>query len=107
VSVAAYIAGILVVPLSLNLIYFTGAMLRRSPAAALTPGHHRTVAIRSSLGNVVAERLSARFCSDESFRSSVLDAIYVMSSDREELPDDRSSLQCRLACGHCREMGTL
>lgn len=93
VSVAAYIVGILLVPLSLNLIYFTGMMLRRSPAAALTPGHYRAVATQSGLGNVVTEGLSARFCSDESFRSAVLGAVGMMSSYREELPGDRSSLE--------------
>ena len=48
---------------------------------------------QSGLGNVVAERLSARFCSDESFRSSVLGAVGVMSSNRDELPEDRASLE--------------
>jgi hypothetical protein len=103
VSVAAYVAGILLVPVSLSLIYFGGNVLRRTPAAFLTPGHHRFVSMRSVLRNVVAARLSARFCSDEAFRLAVLDAAGAIPRDGETLPKDRSSLEkLALSNGYAR-----
>lgn len=93
VGVAAYVAGILLVPLSLSLIYFGGNVLRRTPAAFMTPGHHRGLSMQSVLRNVVAARLSARFCSDEAFRSAVLDAAGAVPMDDEALPKGRSSFE--------------
>lgn len=94
VSVAAYIVGILLVPLSFKLIELSGTVLRRTAAAALTPGQRRHVSAESALRNVVTERLSARFCSDKAFRSAVLDAAEAMPRDDEVvLPRDRSSLE--------------
>lgn len=103
VSVAAYVVGILVVPLSIKLIHVCGTALRRSPAARLTPGYRRYVAAESALRDVVAERLSARFCSDEAFRSSVLDAADAMPNNGEVLPRDRLSLkELALSNGYAR-----
>jgi hypothetical protein len=103
VSVAAYLVGILLVPLSFKLIRVSGTALRRTAAAVLTPGHLRYASAQSALRNVVAERLSARFCSDEAFRCAVLDAAEAMPGDRDVLPRDRSSLeQMVLSNGYAR-----
>jgi hypothetical protein len=103
VSVAAYVVGILLVPLSFRVIRVSGAALRRTAAAILTPGHHRYVSTQSVLKNVVAERLSARFCSDEAFRSAVLDAAEAMPNDGDALPRDRSKLEkLALSNGYAR-----
>jgi hypothetical protein len=107
VSVAAYVVGILLVPLSFKLIDVSGTAFRRTAAAVLTPGHRRYVSTQSALRNVVVERLSARFCSDEAFRSEVLDAAEAMPSNGpsngEVLPRDRSSLEkLTLSNGYAR-----
>jgi hypothetical protein len=93
VSVAAYVAGILLVPLSFKVIEVTGTALRHTAAAVLTPGYRRYASAQSALRNVVAERLSVRFCSDETFRSAVLDAAEAMPEEQDSLPRDRSSLE--------------
>ena len=41
----------------------------------------------------MAERLSARFCSDEIFRSAVLDAVSSTRADGDALPKDRQALE--------------
>jgi len=92
-SVAAYIVGILLVPLSFMLIGLSGTALRRTVAAALTPGHRRYASMQSALRNAVAERLSARFCADEAFRSAILDAVEAVPNGGEVLSGDRSSLE--------------
>lgn len=96
VSVAAYVVGILLVPLSFRIIDVSGTTLRRTFAGDLTPGHRRYATVQSALWDTVAERLSARFCSDEAFRSAVLDAAVALPSDGSTLPRDRPALE-RLA----------
>ena len=103
VSVAAYLVGILLVPLSFKLIDVSGTALRRTAAAVLTPGHRRDVSAQSALRNVAAERLSARFCSDETFRCAVLDAAEAMPGDVNVFPRDRASLEkLTLSNGYAR-----
>jgi len=103
VSVAAYVVGILLVPLSFGLIDVSGTAFRRTAAAVLIPGHRRYVSTQLALRNIVAERLSVRFCSDEAFRSEVLDAAEAMPNNGKVLPRDRSSLEkLALSNGYAR-----
>jgi hypothetical protein len=103
VSVAAYVVGILLVPLSFKIIQVSGTALRWTAAAALTPGHRRYESAQLALRNVVAERLSARFCSDEKFRSAVLDAAAAMPDSGDILPRERPLLeQLALSNGYTR-----
>jgi hypothetical protein len=103
VSVAAYLVGILLVPLSFKIIDISGTALRRTAAAVLTPGYRRYVSKQSALRSVVAERLAARFCSDEAFRCAVLDAAEAMPESGDVLPRDRASLEkLALSNGYAR-----
>jgi hypothetical protein len=72
VSVGAYILGVIATPIGLSLTYTTGKLIRRTPAASITPGHRREQRATGALSYVVETRLADRLSEDSVFRGRVV-----------------------------------
>ncbi|MGW2612860.1 hypothetical protein ACWC4A_52740 [Streptomyces mirabilis] len=73
VSVGAYILGVITTPIGLGIIYAIGNLMRRTPAASITPGHRRGQKVTEALGYVVETRLADRLSEDSAFRGRVVE----------------------------------
>ncbi|MEU9334162.1 hypothetical protein AB0D49_13540 [Streptomyces sp. NPDC048290] len=90
VSVGAYLLGVAAAPLGLSITYAVGQLLRRTPAAAVTPGSRSNERADRALAGLVTVRLAERVVDDGALRTLLLDRL---EADPPSLSPARSRSQ--------------